>query len=243
MSLNIFQSKKTEAEFRLKEIYREVEKAALKVSADEITITLIKTESDLINDYIRELRKNLKSDAVAKAINMGVSEDVVEFVWARALRNSGLPKTEFCRRETVDADSYINNEPKNNRRAAARAKAEREKLSKTRNVKVATAGVVTAAFIVTTLIVPSFSGVGGIIKGAEIIVAGASGIGAVLDQKKIGEINISSYKSKFESSYTDNSKLISDICNKQCKLNTSYILEWIDRVENSFEVACKEELS
>lgn len=235
-----FLAEKREIVKAMKNIYADISRKVALQSASQIAITIISEESDQINSYIRKLPRRLKAIAADFAAWSGMSESAAEIVWANVMNTVGMPKAELCRTENINLKKQPSGESVRNSRVSTQ-KQELEKLKMNYYSGVAAAGAV--AGIITCLVVPGFSGVVALIKSAELLVTGAGVAGAVTTKKKIDEINrIATDKSETSGTSGESKRIISEICNKQCELNTRLILKWVDSVCEELIVRCENEL-
>mgnify|MGYP005749990935 CR=1 FL=1 len=234
-----FAEAKEKMALEMKEVYQDIFQNIKTLDMAELAGQIPMQESTKINRYMRTLRQDLKSVAVAELIRCGLPSYETEVTWASIMQQVGLPQIELCRKE---AFSGSDKKERADGSSAAHAEERRDKdrerrqLEQRRNQYAAVMAAGAAVEVVSWLTVPGWGMVGILAKGAGIVVMAAGAMGTYTSQQKITEIDrIYTADRQAADRQKQVSQLAETICQKQCERNTKIIGDWIDQVASETE--------
>lgn len=259
----LIMAKKSEVKAVLAKEYEAIAQKALTQPSERLAQCIIQEESARIVEYIRVLRQNVKDDSYQAIMQLGLSESVASIIWADVMQTAGLPKASLCQREDIKVEASASKQNttqqarRNPKTAGTKHRAELKRLEEKRNLNIGITTVGTVATVITCLVVPGWSGVTGVLKGAEVFVSGTGVVGAVNAQSRIGEINriIAEEEKKFaqetgsvkpakqSSVEGQNKQMIQEICKHQCQMNVQVLSKWLDVIETELIAKCEAELA
>lgn len=236
----MFDKRIMDANTQIEEMYQEITRTVMAQPPERIASIILQSESQKLNNYIRDIQQAIKEDACSQMVSCGLSEATAGIIWAKIMNNVSLPKVSLCQKQDIKLSAPVQ---QGNVGANSRQKAELKRLETSRNTCIGVAAVGAAAEIVTCLVVPGWTGFSGAVKIAGFVVTGAGAIGAAVSQQQIQEINrIINQVQKNTTSQSDIHNVIEQICRHQCKTNCEIICNWIKQIFKELIVQCENEL-
>lgn len=229
-----FAEAKEKMELEMKEVYQDIFQHIKDLDMEELAGQIPIQESSKINSYMRTLRRDLKSVAVAELVRRGLPSYETEVAWASIMQQVGLPQIELCKKEAIGG-----NEKKERAAASSDDRSkdrmeksrERRQLEQKRNQYAAVLAAGAAVEAVSWLTVPGWGIVGILAKGTGIVVMAAGAMGTYTSQQKITEIDRIYTADRLAADRKKQiSQLVETICKKQCARNTEMIGEWIGQI-------------
>lgn len=226
----IFEKNRREVESDLEAIYTEIKECVMIQPPERLAQAILQNESPKVNDYIKILRQQLKTEACKVMIECGLTDSIAKIVWANVMNTTGIPKVELCRRQDMIIE---NNESEKLLIRKEKYKQEKQCLKNSQKLSMGIATIGLTTGIITCLIVPSWTGIAGLVKVASVVVVGTGVAGTVITQKKINEINrIVNQLPHEENIDKDYNDVIAKVCLQQCKTNVNIIKNWIEEVQH-----------
>lgn len=225
---DFFKEKRLKIQPDMNDIYAEiadiVKTKPMESVAKEITIT----EASKLNAYCQNLEQVLRREACEKMAAAGVPLNEVNIIWARAKRKAGTAQIELCKEEKQNIPHQ------DNQKYHEGKKAEKQESAKGSGTAIFVSGA--AMEVIGWVFIPGMGKVAAVIKGIGLVIMAAGAYMVYEGSKESPRIKVS--EEIGQQGYGDTRKIIDDICEKQCQLNTSVLCAWLDSLCNALLKEC-----
>lgn len=222
-----FGEKRQEIQKDVNKLYAGIAEAVKKKPVERATKEITIAEASRLNTYCQSLEQTLRREVCEKMAAAGAPGNEVNIIWARARRKAGTAQIQLCKEEKLNIPqqdvrkSHEENKPgKGNARSSG-------------PVLLASGAAVE---IIGWMFIPGMGRFAAVVKGAGLVVMAAGAYMTYEESKEKPRIRVSG--EPLRQGPGDTWQIIDSICEKQCQLNTSILLAWLDTVRDAVLQEC-----
>lgn len=227
-----FEEKRQEIRKDVEDIYAEIAETVKSRPVERMTKEITIAEASRLNTYCQGMEQSLRKTVCGKLKEAGAPDNEVNIIWAQAKRKAGTAQIQLCREEKRDVP------PQSGRKPDGERKTEKQQGTKGSGPVIFASGV--AVEIIGWVFVPGIGKFAAIVKtaakGAGLVIMAAGAYKTYEESRETPRIHVSGELPQRE--YDETEQVIDSICENQCRLNTSILLEWMDAVCDAVFEAC-----
>lgn len=223
-----FKEKRQEIRKDMEDIYAQIAEAVKSRPVERMTKEITIAEASRLNAYCQSMEQSLRRMVCGKLAEAGAPDNEVNIIWAQAKRKAGTAQIKLCREEKLDMP------PQGGGKSDGGKKTEKQQEIKGSGPAIIVSGA--AVEIIGWVFVPGLGKFAAFVKGAGLVIMAAGAYKTYAESREEPRIRVSGELPRRENDETE--QVIDGICESQCRLNTSVLLEWLDDVCDAVLEAC-----